>query len=88
VYEKIYCARGEMENRIKEQQLDLFAARTSAHLLSVNQLRLLRLKLFKIGARVKVSRRRIWVYLSSACPNQSLFAYVFDRLMRDEPLPA
>ena len=40
VYEKTYCARGEMENRIKEQQLYLFAGRTSAHLLRVNQIRL------------------------------------------------
>ena len=31
LYEKVYCARGEMENRIKEQQLDLFADRTSCH---------------------------------------------------------
>ncbi len=29
LYEKPYCARGEMENRIKEQQLGLFAGRTS-----------------------------------------------------------
>ena len=40
VYERIYCARGEMENRIKEQQLYLFADRTSAHAMRVNQLRL------------------------------------------------
>lgn len=40
VYEQIYCARGEMENRIKEQQLYLFADRTSAHLMRVNQIRL------------------------------------------------
>jgi hypothetical protein len=40
MYEKIYCARGEMENRIKEQQLDLFADRTSTHLMTSNQLRL------------------------------------------------
>lgn len=40
VYEKFYCARGEMENRIKEQQLDLFADRTSTHWLKANQLRL------------------------------------------------
>jgi hypothetical protein len=40
LYEKIYCARGEMENRIKECQLDLFADRTSAESLSANQLRL------------------------------------------------
>ncbi len=31
LYDKIYCLRGEMENRIKEQQLDLFADRTSCH---------------------------------------------------------
>ena len=40
LYEKIYCARGEMENRIKECQLDLFADRTSAGSLRANQLRL------------------------------------------------
>jgi hypothetical protein len=41
LYEKRYCARGEMENRIKEQQLGLFADRTSAHHWWANQLRLL-----------------------------------------------
>jgi hypothetical protein len=40
LYEQIYCARGEMENRIKEQQLDLFADRTSAATMRANQLRL------------------------------------------------
>ena len=40
LYEKIYCARGEMENRIKECQLDLFADRTSAVTMRANQLRL------------------------------------------------
>lgn len=40
LYERIYCARGEMENRIKEQQLDLFADRTSAATMRANQLRL------------------------------------------------
>jgi hypothetical protein len=39
-YENIYCARGDMENRIKEQQLDLFADRTSTHFMDPNQLRL------------------------------------------------
>lgn len=39
LYEEVYCARGEMENRIKEQQLDLFADRTSTHWLGSNQLR-------------------------------------------------
>ena len=40
LYEDIYCARGEIENRIKEQQLDLFADRTSAATMRANQLRL------------------------------------------------
>jgi Transposase DDE domain group 1 len=40
LYETIYCARGEMENRIKECQLDLFADRTSTATLRANQLRL------------------------------------------------
>ena len=40
LYEKVYCARGEMENRIKECQLDLFADRTSAATMCANQLRL------------------------------------------------
>lgn len=40
LYEDQYCARGEMENRIKEQQLCLFADRTSCHSLRANQLRL------------------------------------------------
>jgi len=40
LYEKVYCARGEMENRIKECQLDLFADRTSSHTMHANQLRL------------------------------------------------
>jgi hypothetical protein len=40
LYERIYCARGEMENRIKERQLDLFSDRTSAATMRANQLRL------------------------------------------------
>lgn len=40
LYEKVYCARGDMENRIKEQQLDLFADRTSTATMRANQLRL------------------------------------------------
>jgi len=41
LYEQIYCARGNMENRIKEQQLYLFAGRTSCHEWWANQFRLL-----------------------------------------------
>jgi len=40
LYEKVYCARGDMENRIKECQLDLYADRTSAATMRANQLRL------------------------------------------------
>jgi hypothetical protein len=40
LYERTYCARGEMENRIKECQLDLYADRTSAATMHANQIRL------------------------------------------------
>jgi len=40
LYEKVYCARGDMENRIKECQLDLYADRTSTETMRANQLRL------------------------------------------------
>ncbi|RLQ20603.1 hypothetical protein DWB85_16495, partial [Seongchinamella sediminis] len=39
LYDKVYCARGDMENRIKDQQLDLFAGRTSCHSWWPNQFR-------------------------------------------------
>jgi hypothetical protein len=110
LYEKLYCARGDMENRIKEQQLDLFADRTSTHWLASNQLRLwfsafahlmlnplqaaalagtelaaasigqIRLRLFKIAARVRVSVRRIHIELCSAYPLKALFDLVHRRL--------
>ncbi len=54
VYERIYCPRGEAENAIKEQQLDLFAARTSATPTRANQLRLL----FSAFASVLTARVR------------------------------
>lgn len=40
LYEEVYCARGDMENRIKEQQMDLFGDRTSTGKIASNQLRL------------------------------------------------
>ncbi|HVS03025.1 MAG TPA: IS1380 family transposase [Thermoanaerobaculia bacterium] len=115
VYEQLYCARGEMENRIKEQQLYLFADRTSARLMRVNQLRLwlssvayllldevrrialvgtslararcdtIRLKLLKIGARIRISVRRITCSLSSSHPYQELFLLGCQRLIRAGP---
>ena len=110
LYEDFYCARGEMENRIKEQQLALFADRTSTALLRSNQLRLyfssiaycllqalrrlglrgtamaqaqcgtIRLKLLKIGARIRVTARKIWISMASGCPSAGVFAQAFDNL--------
>lgn len=106
-YGKVYCARGEMENRIKEQQQDLFGDRLSSAGFKANQLRLwlsafayalverlrafalkgtelarasvgtIRLKLFKLAARVETSTRRVRVRLSEACPARALFAHVW-----------
>jgi hypothetical protein len=56
LYEDFYCARGDMENRIKEQQLDLFADRTSTHGLHSNQIRLY---LSSIAYCVLVALRRL-----------------------------
>jgi hypothetical protein len=110
LYEKLYCARGEMENRIKECQLDLYADRTSAHTMRANQLRLwfasmahvlisalrrlglahtqfarascgtIRLKLFKIGALVRTSVRRIKLAMPSAFPHQAEYAAAYTAL--------
>jgi hypothetical protein len=104
LYEVVYCARGEMENRIKECQMDLFADRTSTHTMKANQLRLwfasmayvlldslrrialqatdladatcgtIRRKLFKIGALVTISVRRIKLAMASGCPYKEVFA--------------
>jgi Transposase DDE domain group 1 len=54
IYDERYCARGEMENRIKEQQLGLFADRTSGHGWWANQFRLL----LSSGAHVLMERLR------------------------------
>lgn len=117
LYEQRYCARGEMENRIKEQQLFLFADRTSTHGMRSNQLRLLfstmayllhltlrefglqgtelagaqadtiRVKLLKIGGRIRVSVRRVWLSLSESYPHQELFERVLLNLRRQRPPP-
>ena len=116
LYDRLYCARGDMENRIKEQQLDLFAGRTSCHRFLANQLRVLlasaayvlvetlrreglagtemgraqagtiRTRLLKIGARVRVSVRRVVLHLASGYPLQDLFRRVLARLRRLPPL--
>jgi len=112
LYEDFYCARGDMENRIKEQQLGLFADRTSTARMRSNQLRLyfssfayilmqrlrqlgltgtelaqaqcdtIRLKLFKIGARIEVTVRKVWVSFSESYPYLSLFQRVLARLQQ------
>jgi len=75
LYEDLYCARGDMENRIKEQQLYLFADRTSAATMRANQIRLL-----KIGAQIRVTVRKVWVSLASGSPYADLFAQVYANL--------
>jgi hypothetical protein len=112
LYEDLYCARGDMENRIKEQQLALFADRTSTHEMRSNQLRLyfssfayvlmqtlrrlglsgttmataqcdtIRLKLFKIGAHIQLSVRRVRIAFSESYPYASLFEQILQRLQR------
>jgi len=107
-----------MENRIKEQQMDLFADRTSTHWMASNQLRLwfsviahivmnrlkacvlkgteleratigqIRIKLFKMAVRVKVSVRRIVLELVSSYPRKKLFGQCFENLSRLDKMPA
>ena len=59
LYEELYCARGDMENRIKEQQLDLFADRTSCHQWWANQFRLL---LASLGYTLLATIRRLGLH--------------------------
>ena len=103
LYEKMYCARGEMENRIKEQQLMLFADRTSTQKMFSNQIRLyfsslayllvqalrqfglagtdmakaqcdtIRLKLFKIGAKIRITVRKVWISFADGYPYRRIF---------------
>src|SRR5438552_4045629 len=59
LYEKVYCARGDMENRIKECQLDLFADRTCAATMRANQLRLW---FYSMAYVLLCARRRIGLH--------------------------
>ena len=121
MYDDNYVQRGEMEHRIKEQQLMLFADRTSCHDFLANQFRLLitsfasvlvetlrrdhlagtdlaqaqvdtiRLKLFKVAARVVTSVRRIVFHLSSSYPAQDLFRHLITSLIKPpqvDPAPS
>ena len=112
LYEKLYCARGDMENRIKEQQLMLFADRTSTRKMHSNQVRLyfssvayvliqalrrlglagtgmakaqcdtIRLKLFKIGARIRITVRKVWIAYAGGYPYKGLFTQVLMNIMK------
>jgi hypothetical protein len=112
LYEDLYCARGDMENRIKEQQLALFADRTSTHQMRSNQLRLyfssfayvlmqtlrrlglngtsmaraqcdtIRVKLFKVGAQIHISVRRVWIAFSESYPYLKLFQQILRQLQQ------
>jgi hypothetical protein len=67
LYEQLYCARGEAENRIKEAQLDLFGRRASCHKFQANQLRLL---LAALAYTLMISLRRLALHgteLERAC---------------------
>ncbi len=101
-----------MENRIKEQQLGLFADRTSTHEMRSNQLRLylssfayvlmqtlrrlglketqwakaqattIRLKLFKIGALLRISVRKVWISFSESYPYSRIFHDIWGNLQK------
>jgi Transposase DDE domain group 1 len=79
LYEKVYCARGEMENRIKECQLDLYADRTSAATMRANQLRLwfysmayvLLCALRRRAARYRLRQRHLRHHPSQAAQDRS-----------------
>jgi hypothetical protein len=109
LYEELYCARGDMENRIKEQ-FSLFADRVSTETMRANQMRLylsttayvlvsglrrlglqstelaqaqvptIRTKLLKIGARIRVTVRKVWVSMASSYPWQDLYQQVWANL--------
>ncbi len=113
-----YCGRGDAENRIKEQQLGLFADRTSCHDFLANQFRVLvaaaayvlidhvrrtalagtdlahaevgtiRLRLFKIGALVVKSVRRLVVRMATGYPWPDLFRLAAGRLLITRIAPA
>lgn len=67
LYEQLYCARGEAENRIKEAQIDLFGRRASCHKYQANQLRLL---LAALAYTLMINLRRLALHgteLERAC---------------------
>ena len=75
LYEVEYCARGDMENRIKEQQRCLFADRTSAATMRANQLRLWFSSLAYTLLQV----------LAEGCPYEAVFRQVYQNLLATRP---
>ena len=99
-----------MVNRIKEQQQDLFADRTSTRAIASNQVRLyfsslayvlvqalrrlglagtemakaqcdtIRLKIFKIGARVRITVRKVWISFAEGYPYKSIFSQIMSNI--------
>lgn len=112
LYEQLYCARGDMENRIKEQQLMLFADRTSTQKMHSNQIRLyfssvayvliqalrrlglagtemakaqcdtIRLRLFKIGAKIRITVRKVWISFAEGYPFKRVFDQAFENIWK------
>ena len=110
LYEPLYCARGDRENRIQAQQPGLFAERTRSPTLRAHQLRLycaafacvlmqglrplgltgtacakaqsttIPVKLMKIGARIRITVRKVWLSFSEACPYASDIAQILANL--------
>ncbi len=115
LYEDPYSARGDMENPIKEQQLGLFADRTSSVTLRANQLRLyfasfayvlmhglrrlgligtayanaqcttIRARLLKLGPRVRVTVRKVWLSFSEAYTHAAAFEQILGKLRTHPP---
>ncbi len=101
-----------MENRIKEQQLMLFADRTSTQKMHSNQIRLyfssvayvliqalrrlglagtemakaqcdtIRLRLFKIGAKIRITVRKVWISFAEGYPFKRVFDQAFENIWK------
>ncbi|WP_392530136.1 IS1380 family transposase [Nostoc sp. C117] len=112
LYTQKYCPRGNMENCLKEQKLDLQSDRTSTHTFAGNQLRLwftaiayilmnfmrekclvntefknatigtIRTKILKLGAVIAISKRRVLIEISRACPYKEILATIYELLSR------
>ena len=87
LYEKLYCARGEMENRIKEPAGVVRRFPTVFFLVGLSLRRLglegtqmahaqsttIRLKLLKIGARLRITVRKVWLSFLRPIPTRATF---------------